>query len=70
MRLTEKHLRSLARQVLSELFTKKSDFSFQHALGGDYEEEMQGYGGVYDDPGMDFGESDSEELEENEEDME
>ena len=70
MRLTERSLRRIARRVLAELFTKKSDFSVKHALGANIEDTMAGYGGLYDDPGYDFGEADSEDLEENEEDME
>jgi len=70
MRVTEQQLRSMTRKIIAELFTKKSDFSIAHALGGDVEDEMYGYGGLYDDSGDFFGESDEEEIEENEEDVE
>ena len=67
MRITEQSLRRIARKALSELFAKKSALSAKNVLGHDYEGLMHGAGGLYDDPGMDFGESDKEELEELEE---
>lgn len=72
MRITERSLRLLTRKVLSELFAKKSALTAKNVLGHDYESVMHGYGGLYDDPGMDFGEADEEleELEENEESVE
>ena len=72
MRITERSLRLIARKILSELFAKKSALTAKNVLGHDYEGVMHGHGGLYDDPGMDFGESDEEleEIEAHEESME
>ena len=81
MKITEKNLRNLTRNILAELFTKKSAFSTEEFLGGgrdgygydsasfDYDEIGGGEG--FDDGG--FGEADVTELEElteDEKDME
>ena len=77
MRISENNLRKLARSILAELFTKKSDFSAAHMLGGDHEELSTGFGyggGLYDDGGFYEADGDDdvneEELNEDEEGLE
>lgn len=71
MKITESQLRSMLKNVLQELFTKKDPLSIKSALGQD--DPLGGYGsyGLFDDYGDDygddFGESDNEDVEENEE---
>lgn len=61
MRIKESQLRELTRNIIKELFTKKSDFSAKHAFGGHSAEDLQvGYGGLYDDGGF-YGEAEEAE---------
>lgn len=61
MRIKESHLRAIAKSIMKELFTKKSNFSTRHALGGDHEELQVGYGGLYDDGGF-YGEAEEADV--------
>ena len=54
MKLTEKQLRRLTKNILSELFTVGSPFSFKNILGGEYTPAGSGGGGV-GDYGGDYG---------------
>ena len=64
MKLTERQIRSLARSLLKELFTRKSGLGLTSFLGSkDREVDIDSYGGG---DGYDFGESE-EKIEETEE---
>ena len=75
MKITEKHLRNLTRNIIAELLTKKSGINLEKFFGGgvdidpnrDYIGDDGGYGGGFDDGG--FGESD-EKVEEDKEEEE
>ena len=63
MKLTESQLRSLARGILQELFTRKSGLSLSKFIPGEDDKvDVYSYGGG---DGYDFGESE-EKLEEEE----